>query len=122
MYNREQYDNEKPRTSDLIFHLWEMTRQMAALKIEDFRLMLSLKLTKLLGSVTFGAIALISAVSFINFTGLAITELVADYFPLWASYLIVAAMVVIIVLIIFAFRRKLILDPLAKFNSRLLFE
>lgn len=112
--------NEK--TSALILQLWEMVKQMGSLKIEDFKLMLSQKLTKLLGSVTFGAIALISAVAFITFTGLAITELIADLLPLWASYLVVAGIVVALVLIVFAMRRRLIYDPLARFISRLLFE
>lgn len=121
MQNREDY-NETPRTSDLITRLWEMIRQMGALKIEDFRLMLALKLTKLLGSVTFGAIALISAIAFIVFIGLCITELLSDSLPLWSCYLIVAGLVVILVLIVFVLRRRLIYDPLARFISRLLFE
>ena len=120
MSNQEN-QKEQP-VSSLVTELYDMSRQMAALKIEDFKLMLSQKLTKLLGSVTFGAIALISAVSFVVFVGFAITELLADVLPLWGSYLAVAGLVVFLVLLVFIMRRRLIFDPLARFISRLLFE
>ena len=102
--------------------LWGLIRQMINLKAEDFKLMLAQKLTKLLGAVTFGAIALISAVSFIIFMGFALREILADFMPAWGAFLIVAAVVVILVMLVFIFKRKLILDPLARFISRLLFE
>jgi len=108
--------------SGLIQQLWEMTRQMAALKLEDFKLMLSQKLAKLLGTVTFGAIVLISAVSFVMFVGFSITELISDSVPLWAAYLLVAGIILVMVLLVFVLRRRLIFDSLARYVSRLLFE
>lgn len=90
------------------------------LLIEDTRLSLAEKLTRLISKIAIAAILTIAATTalvFFSFAGGLALARVMD--PMWA-FIIVAAAYVLLMVIIILCRRTLIINPVARFISRLM--
>ncbi len=102
--------------------IWDMIKRLFNLKTENFKLTMSQKLTLFLGTTALAMIGLILGALVIAFLSLALARFLADIMPLYCGYLIAAGVLVLLFIIIYSVRRKLILNPLARFISRLFFE
>lgn len=92
------------------------------LAISYVRLTLAEKLTLLLSAAAMFLISLLLGVIALLFLLGATAHLLSMVMPMFLAYVIVAAICVVIVLCVYALRRILILDPLARFVSRLIVE
>ncbi|MDE6225106.1 MAG: hypothetical protein K2M25_03095 [Muribaculaceae bacterium] len=97
-------------------------KHLLELKAENIGLILSRKLTMLLGIIAVSVIVLVTLGVMIAFLGVAFADYLNQFMPLYCSYLIMTGIVAVIFAIVIIFRRHLIYDPLCRFISRLIFE
>lgn len=90
------------------------------LLIEDTRLNVAEKLTRLMSAVAISAILLFMAVVTLVFLSLGISMALSEVMkPLWA-FIIVAGFYLILCAVLIISRKQLIIDPIARFLSKLL--
>lgn len=90
------------------------------LLIEDTRLNVAEKLTRLMSAVAIAAILLFLAVVTLVFLSLGISMALSEVMkPLWAFIIVAGFYMVLCVALIIA-RKQLIVDPIARFLSKLL--
>lgn len=109
-------------TDDNYQYIWDLLKRLFHLKTENFKLILSHKLTIFLGTTALAMIGLILGGLVIAFLSLALARFLSDFMPLYCGYLIAGGVLVVLFIIVFAARRTLIMNPLARFISRLFFE
>ena len=92
------------------------------LLIEDTRLGLAEKLTRLLSAIAVSAVIVILAIVAMVFVSIGISYLLTSVLsPVW-SFLTVAAFYVVVIAVFVALKRQLVVDPIARFISSLLVE
>lgn len=102
--------------------LYKLARRLFQLKIEDARLTLAVKLTKLFGAIVVAAVSFILFLCIMTFVSIALANLLSDVMqPAWA-YLIIAGFYALVLVVIILARRALVMDPIARFISRLIIE
>lgn len=91
-----------------------------SLLIEDTRLSLAEKTTRLVASIAFvAAVVIVSTIAMV-FISLGVSMFLSEYIgPQWA-FLIVSGFYIVVLAVIMAARRVLFVDPIARFISRLI--
>lgn len=97
-------------------------RRLLGLYIEKTKLTLSERLTLLMGAIMLMVtLAMLGTIALLFFSG-AIFELFCLCLPPIAAWALVGAIYVILMVVIYLLRRKLIFDPVARFVSKLIFK
>lgn len=92
------------------------------LLVEDTRLGLAEKLTRLLSAIAVSATMVILALVAMVFISIGVGYVLMPVLsPVWA-FLIVAAFYIILIGVLIIFKRQLVVDPIARFISSLLVE
>lgn len=108
------------QTNNKFLGLFEQVKKLASLYLQDIKLTTADKLTVLLSAISIFAIVLVLAALFIVFAAMAIARLLESVMaPFWA-YMIVALFFLLSAILFFAFRRELVVDPIARFLSGLI--
>lgn len=116
MFNNNNTAEPKKSTASLADNVIKYVR----LLIEDTRLNVAEKLTRLLAAVAFCSVLLILGIVTLVYISMAVAwSLAVTLSPVW-SYIIVAGFFVLLVAALIIFRKPLIEDPIARFISRLL--
>lgn len=109
--------NETPNTFS---NLAKTVSNYVKLLIEDTRLNAAEKLTRLFSAIALSAILLIIGMVVLVVLSIAACFALASVMPAMWAFLIVAAVYVILMVIIVVFRTQLLVNPIARFISRLL--
>ncbi|MDE7110878.1 MAG: phage holin family protein [Muribaculaceae bacterium] len=115
-------DEEKENSSAAYRHLYDEARRLVGLEVENARLMLTEKLTLLLGRVTLVAVCFVISACVLIFLSMSISDLLLGSFTPWATYMIVAGFYALLICIVALFRRQLIVDPIARYLSKVLLD
>lgn len=99
---------------------YQTLRRFVALNVENARLTATEKLTLLFTAVAYFALLLMFGSLALVFVSIGVGHLLATTVAVHLAYLYVAAFYVIIVLLIVAFKRQLLLNPICRFISMLL--
>ncbi len=97
-------------------------RRLATLYLENAKITTAEKLTMFCTAATVGVICLVLALFALAFVTVALIELLALAIPVWASYLIFAGIYAVMILTLILLREPLIMNPIARFMSKLLLE
>ena len=115
-------EQSDPRSSSVTSAVMSTVSRYIKLLLEDTRLNVTEKLTRLLSALTVCALLLVLALATLLFLSLAAGPALADVMnPIWA-YVIVASFYAVIAVVIFFCKTVLIVNPIARFLSRLLIE
>ncbi len=95
-------------------------RRLIELYLENAKITTAEKLTLFCTAATVGVICLVLGLFALAFITIALIELLALAIPEWVSYLIFAGIYIGITLVLFLMRESLIMDPIARFISKLL--
>lgn len=90
------------------------------LAINNVQLTICEKLTILLSAGVMLCVAIVMASIALFFFMLGFVELFSLYMPVYMSYFIVSVMSLVIGSVVYFFRKKLILNPMARFLTRLI--
>lgn len=102
-----------------VVSLWERLKEFITLKYEYTRLTLAEKLTLLLWVVSMSLIALFMVTFAVFFLSMALSHWLSESMGLVWSSMIVAGVYLLVLLLIFALRKPLIINPISRFISRL---
>lgn len=102
--------------------LYKEVKRLVGLEAENAKLLLTEKLTLLLGRITLAAVCFVVSTAAFIFLSMSVADfLLRDLAPCW-TYLIVGGFYVLIVIIVACFRRQLIVDPIARYISRVVLD
>lgn len=102
--------------------IFSEVRRLCNLQIENGKLMLTEKLTLLVAKITLTAVVFVMATAAMIFVSIAVAHLLLRSMSPVATYAIVGAFYVIIAIIAMIFRRQLIVDPIARYISRVILD
>lgn len=115
-------EHSDKRPQSLTSALTTTVSRYIKLLLEDTRLNVTEKLTRLLSALTLCALLLVLAIAALLFLSIAVCRALGDVMnPIWA-YIIIAAFYALLAVIVFLGKNSLIVNPIARFVSRLLLE
>lgn len=112
----------KGNISETISSVKKILLRLGRLYLENAKLTVAEKLTVVFSAATLLLIVLVLTIFALAFLSGAILELLAMVLPMWACYLICFGFFIAMVLVILLMRTSLIVNPIARFVSRLVFE
>ena len=115
-------DHRNPTMEDRMRSARHSLRRLATLYLENAKITTAEKLTMFCTAATVGGICLVLALFALAFVTVALIELLALAIPVWASYLIFAGIYAVMILTLILLREPLIMNPIARFMSKLLLE
>ncbi len=99
-----------------------LIKRLVSLYIENVRLTAAEKLTVVMSAGVLLIIALVLGIFAIAFLSGACIELLVLVLPAWASYAILGGFFLLLVILAVFLRKALIVNPIARFVSKLVFE
>lgn len=108
-----------PHTID---RLKELLRRLLSLYLDNAKLTVAEKLTLLFSAGVVLLVCLVLGLFGLAFISGACIELLALMLPAWASYLIMGGVFLLLVICVILFKNKLVVDPISRFISRLVFD
>ena len=85
------------------------------------RLRLLEKLSRIIGLVLFALVSILLLFAIFGFSAVALAFVLAQWLPLWASFLIIGSLFLVGLLLCIAFRRKWFINPIVGALSGILF-
>ncbi|MDE6397162.1 MAG: phage holin family protein [Muribaculaceae bacterium] len=113
--------SQKPLSAN-ISALFSGVKDLGVLYFEKARLKTTEKITILLATVAYSAVIMALGLVCLVFVSIGIGHLLATTLAPHLAYLIIAAFYLIVFILAIVFRRRLFVDPIARFMSRLLVE
>jgi flagellar biosynthesis protein FlhB len=107
-------------TSSSVKTLWERLKLLATLKYDYAKLTLAEKLTMIFAMSLLCLIGLFMSMFAIFFLSVALSHWIAESIGEAWSSLIVAGIYCVMLLLVVAFRKQLIINPISKFVTRLI--
>lgn len=102
--------------------LYGEVKRLCVLEVENLRLLLTEKLTLLLGRISLVAVSFVISAAALVFLSMSVADfLLRGLAPCW-TYLIIGSFYVLLIVIIACFRRRLIVDPIARYLSRVILD
>lgn len=115
-------EQSDPRSSSVTSAVSSTISKYVKLLIEDTRLNVAEKLTRMLSALTVCALMLMLALATLLFLSIAAGYALSNVMqPMWA-YVSVASLYVVIAVVVFVCKKSLIVNPIARFISRLLID
>lgn len=112
----------KSRFTDDLKEVFTQCIDWAKLEIEYVKLTAAEKLIVLMTMLILGSIFLLLFIPVILMLLFALAQVFVDMMPVAVAYVSVAGIVILLLALLFIFRKPLIMNPLAKFISKLLLE
>lgn len=102
--------------------LFAEVKRLGSLHLENIKLLATEKLTLLLGRIAMVAVTFTVSATALIFLSMAVADfLLRGLEPCW-TYLIIGGFYVMIVVLTCVFRRRLIIDPIARYISRMILD
>ena len=115
-------EQSDPRSSSVTSAIGTTVSRYIKLLLEDTRLNVAEKLTRLFSALTVCALVLVLALATLLFMSIAAGMALADIMNPILAYVIVGSFYAVLALVIFLCKTSLIVNPIARFISRLLIE
>ncbi len=120
MFNMNFFNNSSSERENPYSKISSEVKRLFSLEVENLQLMLTEKLTLLFGRIALVAVCFVVGATALVFLSMSVADfLLRGLAPCW-TYLIIAAFYILIIIIAVAFSRKLIVDPIARFISRVI--
>ena len=113
---------KQPSIVDSFADIAASVKKLGTLYVEKGRLIVTERLTILLSSVAFMAVAVAIAFVLLIFISIGVGHLLATSIAPHLAYLIVAGFYLILLVLAILLRKSLFINPIARFMSRLLLE
>lgn len=112
----------KEKLTDEIRDIFQEGKNWISLEIEYAKLTAAEKFTLLMSTIVIGGFCLLMLTVILILLGLSIAELFKLMMPPALAYLSAAGIIMILALLFFVFRKRVFLDPIARFVTRLFFD
>lgn len=108
------------QTNEQMQSLWLKLKELATLKYEYTKLTVAEKSTILLSMVALGFLAMLIGIIVVFFLSLGLSHWIAESIGYVWSSLIIAGAYLLVLLLLIAFRKQLLINPISKFITRLM--
>ena len=108
-----------PSSSTSFHDLLESVKRLVTLQLDYARLTAAEKMTILLSTIAFYAIVVILGMVFLFFVSIGIGHWLSETVARDLAYLYVAGFYLVLFILVFVFRKKLFVNPTARFISKL---
>jgi len=115
-------EQSDPRSSSVTSAISSTISRYIKLLLEDTRLNVAEKLTRLLSALTICALILVLALATLLFLSIAAGIALADIMNPILAYVIVGSFYAVLAIVVYFCKTSLIVNPIARFISRLLIE
>lgn len=105
-----------------IKNLWKTGRRYISLQIDYGKLTLAEKLTMLFSGLLIVLVCVILGAFAVGFLAFALVDVLQSVMSVPAAYIVVAFVFMLLIAIVIAARRTLIVNPIARFISKLFFD
>lgn len=112
----------KSKLTDELKEILQQSKNWVDLEIEYAKLTLAEKFTILMSQLIIGAVGLIIGNVILVMLAFSLCELFKLFMAPALAYLSVAGIVAVLLIVIFALRKPLLLNPIARFITKLFFE
>ncbi len=102
--------------------IWQLSKRLLHNEIENIRLSIAERLTVMLASVSLCVICAIIVLIMFIFLSVGIAMMLSCVMPVYCACIVLALFHIVILFAIVIFRRILVIDPIARFVSRLIVE
>lgn len=102
--------------------LADLIKKLLSLYVENVKFTAAEKLTVVMSAAVLLIISVVLGIFALAFLSGACIELLEFVLPAWASYAILGGLFILLVAVVIALRKPLIINPIARFISRLIFE
>lgn len=109
--------NENNQNS--VHELLQSVKRLAGLHLDYARLTAAEKMTVLLSTIAFYSMVVIVGTLVLIFISIGVGHLLASTIARVPAYLYVAAFYLVLFILLFVFRKKLFIDPIARFVTKL---
>jgi len=99
-----------------------MIKRLVSLYVEKVKLTAAEKLTVVLSAAVLLVVSVVLSIFALAFISGACIELLAMVLPVWASYAILGGFFIALVILAMILRKPLIVNPIARFVSKLVLE
>jgi hypothetical protein len=100
---------------------WEKLKQLITLKYEYSKLTVAERLTMILAYVAIALLGILMGMGMIFFASVALARWIGDSIGMVWGNLIVAGIYMVILLVILALRKRLIINPISRFITKMMF-
>lgn len=107
---------------DEIRNIFEQSKTWMKLEVEYAKLSLAEKLTMLMSSLVLGFVCLLLGMVVLIILALSLAELYKDIMSPALAYLSTAGSIVVLLALLFIFRKPLLLNPIARLLTRVFFD
>lgn len=101
--------------------LWSDTRSFLSKCYDLFRVRLLEKVSRILGLLIAVVVVLFLSSIIVIFGGISLAYVLAQWLPLWAAYLIMAGVFVLLIVLAIVFRKQLFVNPIVAALASILF-
>ena len=108
--------------NELVYGTVQSLKRLAQLYLEAIKLKTTEKITILISSIAFVGVALVLGLVCLVFVSIGVGHILATTVAPHLAYLIVAAFYIILFALTIALKRRIFVDPIARFMSQLLVE
>lgn len=104
------------------FSVMELIKQIWKVETESLRLVAAEKSTVLLASISFCVVAFVIGTCSLLFLSIGIALALCLELPFYCTWIVLGMFYMVLFVLLVVFRRAIIIDPIARFMSRLLVE
>ena len=97
------------------------TRSYLKTQFDLLRLNLLEKLSRIIGLILFALVAILLVFAIFGFSAVAVAFVLAQWLPLWASFLIIGGVFLLALILAIAFRKQWFINPIVCALSAILF-
>lgn len=100
--------------------LWQLIKRYICLLLENIKLSLVEKLTLIFSAIAFCFIAIIFSIVIVFFGSMALCHILSQLMDMHYVYIIMALFYLLMLVLVYVFRKILIINPISRFFSKLM--
>lgn len=112
----------KEKITDEIRDIFAQSKNWLNLEVEYARLTIAEKGAILVSTMVIGAVCMLLGVAALSMFAFSLVEIFKFFLAPWLAFLCVGVLILIIVALIWVFRRALVLDPVCRLVTRLILD
>lgn len=102
--------------------LWMQLRKLFNLEVDNAKMLLTEKLTVLVARITVCAVTFVVGTCTLIFASMGVADILLENLPARWTYLIVAGFYALLMVLLLVFRRRVFVNPVARFMSRVILD
>lgn len=110
------------RQASAYLSLWESLRRLFNLEVDNAKMMVAEKLTVLSARLAVCFVVFVVGTCTLIFASMGVADILLENLPPRWTYLLIAAFYALVIVILIAFRRRIFVNPIARFMTRVILD